>query len=406
MRAILKVIGLLVLVIVLGGGGFLLWARETIPDLYEPQSPHAAIAAQEFETAITKSRNELVTVRQTKFYPSMTVSVNQRGKHVWSESIGLSDLKGAVAATPQTLYPIGSVSKTLTAALVMKMADEGRIELDAPIHAYAPGLPDDYGAVTLRQLLSHQAGVRNYGVAFAPPFFTENGLNREFDTTKESLSLFIDDPVLFEPDASFQYSTFGYTLVAYVLEQASGKDFLTLMEEVVLAPLALNKTQPDQQNPRAARRSTDYMSALRKLGVIQSPKTNSSYKWAGGGYLSTPDELTQFGDALLSNALISESAFAAMTTPRLLPNGDMNPQQYGLGFRIGTMSYPRGSDRLTPIFHHGGTAAGSECALLLAPEFEMSVALCGNAFTGGSGSLIQLAANIARNFQDSNQAEG
>lgn len=388
------------LVLLLAGAVFLFVSCESIPDLAATPTPITAEASNKFISAIEKARERTAKTRQNEFYPSLSVSVSQKDTIIWTETIGLADLRQKLAASPETLYPIGSVSKPLTAVLVMKLVDAGRIDLDVTINTYAPSLPDHYHNVTLRQLLSHQAGVRHYGFAFTPPVFTENALNREFKSVEDSLAIFINDPLLFEPDTDFQYSTFGYTLVSYILEQSTDTDFLTLLKELVLDPLELDRTIADYKYPRADMRATDYLAMMRRLGLFQSPKTNSSYKWAGGGLLSTPEELAKLGGILLSGSFISDETFTLMTTARTLPSGELNPQNYGLGWRIGTMPYPRGGDVLVPIIHHGGTAAGSQCALMLVPTFKISVAVCGNAFTGGSGELIQLAADIARDFQD------
>ena len=400
-----KTLFLIALIIVISGAAFFASIRETIPGLSVAPAPSTVSASAEFAEVIEQSRNDVVAVRQRDFYPSMSISVFRDGEELWTEAIGLDDLRDERRATPATLYPIGSISKPLTATLVMQLVSDGIVDLDAPISQYAPTLPASHGGLTLRQLLSHQAGIRHYKFAWIPPAFTENGMNREFASAEESLSIFIDDPLLFAPDTSFQYSTYGYTLISYVLEEASGVSFLDLMKEKVFDRAAMNETVPDRVTPRARDRSTDYMSVLKRLGLFQSPKTNSSYKWAGGGFLSTPRQLAQFGDGFMHHQILDARAFAVMTTPRHLTNGEINPQYYGLGWRGGNMTYPSGSEDLTPIIHHGGTAVGAQCGLLLAPEFSITVSVCGNAYTGGSGGLIQLAADIARNFHDAVKTE-
>lgn len=399
MLRLIKGLFLAVVLVIAAGLAWFAVSRESIPDLAGSAPRSTALSAPDFARAIERSRADVIRTRLTEFYPSVTVSVRRNGDLLWDESLGYADLKTRTPATPETLYPIGSVSKPFTASAVMRLAEAGVVDLDAPVGTYAPDLPEPYRAVTLRQLLSHMAGVRHYKLAFTPPVFTENGLNKEFASVEDSLSIFIDDPLLFEPDTSFSYSTYGYTLASYILEKAAGKPFLGLMSETVFQPLGLTHIQPDRKDAPAAR-STDYLAMLRRVGLVQSPPTNSSYKWAGGGFLSTPSDLAKFGDALLSGGFLSDEAFAEMTTIRTLPNGEMNEQQYGLGFRIGTMTYPRGAEETVPIVHHGGTAAGSECALLLAPTLEISVGVCANAFTGGSGPVIVLAATVARNFED------
>jgi CubicO group peptidase (beta-lactamase class C family) len=401
MFRILKYTIALLLALIVGGVLFLAAIRESIPDLYTSEHRVSTKDSSVFAEAIGTSQSRFLKTRSDNFYPSLSVSVFRNGENLWAESIGYADLKNLTLADGDTLYPIGSISKTLTAAATMKLVENGVIDLDTPISTYTSKLPAHYNDITLRQLLSHQAGVRHYEFAFTPPAFTENALNKEFKTVEEGLSIFIEDPLLFSADTSFRYSTFGYSLVAFVLEQATEKPFLQLMDETLFRPLSLNNTEADQKSQPNERRTKDYMSFLRRLGVTPSPPTNSSYKWAGGGFLSTPTDLARFGDALLRMDYLDQDVFDTMTRPRKLKNGELNPQQYALGWRIGGMTYPRDTENIVAIIHHGGTAAGSECGLLLTPDFGISVAVCGNSFTGGSGDLITLAAGIARDFQES-----
>ena len=119
----------------------------------------------------------------------------------------------------------------------------------------------------------------------------------------------------------------------------------------------------------------------------REPGNQLELQVAGGGFVSTPDDLVRFASALLKGDLVSEARFAELTTPRKMANGKINPQQYALGWRTGTMSYPKGAETTTPIIHHGGTALGSQCMLMMAPDALVAVAICGNAFTGGSDPL-------------------
>jgi CubicO group peptidase (beta-lactamase class C family) len=403
MLRVAKGAGLFLLLLILIVVGALFAVRDTVPNLNAPEGRPAVGGASEFAGAIEKSWVELNTLRRDDMYPSISVAAYHDGRLLWADATGYADIKNETPADVTTRYLIGSISKPFTAALVMKLVEDGRIELDLPISSYAPDLPKHYENVTLRHLLSHQAGVRHYNLAWTPPFFTEFGLNEEFASVKDSLRLFIDDPLLFEPDSGFQYTTFGYTLVAYVLEEATGTPFLDLLDQAVLRPLGLLNTSADIRGPRALRVADLYMVLPGGLGVFQPPETNPSHKRGGGGLISTPTELGRFGDALLNGGFLSQEAFEEMTTPRKTRDGEDNPRRYGLGWRRRGFAYPRGSENIIPLFHHGGTAVGSQCALVLAPEFKVAVAICGNAYTGGSSNLMRLAAYISGYFFEAAQ---
>jgi CubicO group peptidase (beta-lactamase class C family) len=404
MFRVVRGVGLFLLLLILIVVGAFFAVRETVPNLDAPEGRPTVGGATEFADAIERSWAELNALRRDDMYPSISVAAYHDGRLVWADATGYADIQNETPADVTTRYLIGSISKPFTATLVMKLVEDGSIELDIPIRNYAPDLPTHYEDVTLRHLLSHQAGVRHYNLAWTPPFFTEFGLNEEFASVKDSLRLFIDDPLMFDPDSGFQYTTFGYTLVAYVLEEATGTPFLDLLDQAVFRPLGLTHTSADIRNPRALKVADLYMVLPGGLGVFQPPETNPSHKRGGGGLISTPTELGRFGDALLTGGFLSEEAFAEMTTPRKTRDGEENPQRYGLGWRRRGFAYPRGSENIVPLFHHGGTAVGSQCTLVLAPEFKVTVAICGNAYTGGSSNLMRLAAFISGYFYEAAQA--
>lgn len=362
------------------------------------------VAADGFTSAITRGRQRIATTRANAQYPSLSVAVAVDGTAVWYEATGYADLSSRTPATPDTRYPIGSISKPLTAVAALRLEDSGILMLDEGIARYLPELPTQWRAVTMRQLLSHQAGVRHYRFAWRFPTFSENGLNQEFPSVAAGLSVFIDDPALFAPDTSFAYSTFGYSLASRVMEVAAAETFLPLMDRLVFRPIPMSATEPDRSRPSPANRSTDYLAPLSGWGVMRSPETNSSYKWAGGGFVSTPGDLVRFAQALLNGSLLPQTRFMEMTTPRRTVGGAVNAQNYGLGWRSGVMTYPRQTDRTTAIVHHGGTALGSECMLLIVPGHQTVVSICGNANTGGSTGLLSLSAAIASDFLEVSEA--
>ena len=214
--------------------------------------------------------------------------------------------------------------------------------------------------------------------------------------------MFVNDDLLFEPDTDFNYSTFGYTLIAAAVEQATGEQFEDALERYVLLPVGMSSTTIDSGAHIEGMRATDYVATFSKKAVIRAPSTNSSYKRAGGGLVSTPRDLVRFGGALLGDMLLSESAREAMFTARQLSDGEFNPQHYGLGWRIGGLLLTdevTGEERVIPLWHHGGTRAGSTAILMIVPDYEIVVAMTSN-ISGwdGSGPLTSIAADVAREF--------
>ena len=324
------------------------------------------------------------------------------GELVWAETQGFADLETMTPATINTTYAIGSVAKPITAALTMKLQESGAVDLDQDVHESLPDFPPKAYPFNLRQLLSHQAGIRHYKGAFIPPTFSEAGLNRPFATISDSLALFADDPLLFKPDTGFQYSTFGYTLVSAVIESQTGHGFLDQLDRLVFIPLNMTRSRADDPDDPGSERATDYMTLFSSEAVFEAPEVDRSYKWAGGGLLSTPSDLARFGSALLRDGFLASSTRDMMFTSRSLDSGELNPQHYGLGWRIGGLSIDSevsGEDEIIPLFHHGGSSAGAASILLLVPDRGLVVVMCINSIgVDGSGPLTSQAARIAREF--------
>ena len=125
-------------------------------------------------------------------------------------------------------------------------------------------------------------------------------------------------------------------------------------------------------------------------------------KVPGGGLVSTPTDLVVFGSAMLGDTLLSESTREAMFTARRLPDGELNPQHYGLGWRIGGLRLSdeiSGEEQIIPLWHHGGTRAGSTAILMIVPDYKIVVAMTSNTVgRHGSGPLTSIAAEVAREF--------
>ena len=382
--------------------GWVIALQEPIPAAGTTAEGNNRVYDEAYADVIFPVHEELDAYRASLVSPSISVAVGVKGNLVWADACGYADIASRTMATPDTIYAVGSVSKPVTAVLAALLWQEGVLDIDADVRDYVPAFPSKEHTITLRQLLSHQAGIRHYRFGWKPPAFSESSLNREFATTDESLSLIADDALLFEPDTDFLYSTFGYTLISAALEQVTGEDFVDALRNEVFEPLGMERTSIDKTGFIPGTRATDYVGTLSKHAVVKAPATNSSYKWAGGGLVSTPSDLVRFGNAMLGNSLLEEPTREAMFTARTLPSGELNPQHYGLGWRIGGLVVTdgeTGEEQIITLINHAGTRAGSVAILLIVPDHEIVVAMTANTVgRGASGPITSIAAKVARAF--------
>ncbi|MET2983814.1 serine hydrolase domain-containing protein [Aureibaculum conchae] len=335
-------------------------------------------------------KEELVKLKT----PSLSVAIGRNDSIIWSNSIGYANISKRILADEQTKYRIGSTSKTLTSIGLGVLFQDKILTPNSIVKDHVPYASNELSKLTVEQLASHTSGIRNYGMCLCLPIW-EFYDNDEYSSIEESISIFNDDKLLFEPGTDFSYSTYNYNLLSGVIEGASKMNFLDFMQTEVFEPLAMSETMPDRMdNP------TDNIAKFYDVEggkVKEAYKTNSSSKFAGGGFLSTPSDLVKFGNAVLNNKLIDVTTTKMLVEPVVLKNGTVNKQNYGLGWRIDKSTKVFKDNREVNIIHHGGTAMGSTAMLILLPDYNVTVAVAMNK-NGKSTDLFDVAYKIAELF--------
>jgi CubicO group peptidase (beta-lactamase class C family) len=294
--------------------------------------------------------------------PGLAVAVGQDGKIIWSEGFGFADLEGKKPVTTQTLFRIGSVSKPITAAGLMLLVERGKVDLDADIHRYLPDFPDKGHPITTRQLAGHLAGIRHYR---GEEFY----LNRHYGNVREALRIFENDPLLSVPGEKYAYSSYGFNLISMVMEKTAGQDFLTYMHEAVWTPLAMTNTMADDAL-RAIPQRTRFYKAKEGGGFALEQDVDNSYKWASGGFLSTPEDMVRFGSAHLHPGFLTRSSLDALFTSQKTSDG--KETHYGIGWEV------KKDQEGHLLWYHTGGSVGGTSMLLIEPEFRMVLAITAN----------------------------
>jgi serine beta-lactamase-like protein LACTB, mitochondrial len=156
--------------------------------------------------------------------PGLSVAIIQDGQLQWAAGFGMTDLENFVPATSRTLFRLASVSKPLTAVAAMQLWERGKLDFDAPVQKYCPQFPQKAWPITTREVLGHLGGIRSYhnGYDSNDPEMTD--VSHHFaDPIQDGLKLFANDPLVAQPGTTFNYSTYGYTLVGCVIEGASAE---------------------------------------------------------------------------------------------------------------------------------------------------------------------------------------
>src|SRR5690625_2187956 len=261
-------------------------------DAVRAESPTVAAHQQAVDQA-RKLAHELV---DTHNLPGLSVAVGLGDGVVWAQGFGWANIEEQVPVSPLTRFRIGSVSKSLTSVAVGLLYQKGRIDLDAPVQTYVPSFPEKRWPVTTRELMAHTAGIRHYeGDEFLN--------SKHYDGVLDGLAIFENDPLLFKPGTQYHYSSYGWNLVSAVVQAASHEKFLDLSRTRIFLPLGMRHTVPDYVKRIVPHRVAFYVHG--KDGRLHNaPYVDNSYKWASGGFLSTPSDLVRFGFALLDHDLL------------------------------------------------------------------------------------------------------
>jgi len=341
--------------------------------------PAAGEGAAEAEDALAPARSaaraRAVSLLRTAEIPGLAVAVGRDGRVVWSEGLGFADLEARAPVTTETRFRAASVSKVLTVAALARLVDAGVLDLDAPIARWLPELPEATGRVTLRQLAGHLGGIRHY----ERKDFGPDGIDRRsFASLEEALAIFVDDPLVAEPGTEYRYSTFGYTLLGAVMERAAGEPFLAILEEQVLGPLGMRDSGGDLAGRVVAGRSGLYHQVAGGEAARAAPE-DPSYKWPGGGLLTSAEDLVRFGLAHLRPGYLSEASLAQLFVPQTAAGGESTG--VGIGWRIGR------DWRGRRIYHHSGSMSGARSSIVVYPDTGWVAAITSN--MSGAPPLVE-----------------
>jgi len=306
------------------------------------------------------ANQKLMAFVEQKNIPGLSVSIAQQGELVFSKGYGFADVEKQIPVDPsKTKFRIGSVSKTLTAAALGRLYDQGKIDLDVPIGQYIPVWPTKSHEVTLRQLAGHLGGIRHYK---SGEFYSKT----KYEKVTDGLGIFINDPLINEPGTEYSYSSYGWNLISVAMENAAAPeasflsdiDFLELMRQEVFEPLKMENTVADHADRDIKNRTSFYQ--MRNGQVVNAPYVDNSYKWAGGGFVGTTEDLCLFGQAHMGYAYLKPKTLKEWMKSQQTSDGkDTN---YGIGWR--TFNRESGN---TFYGHSGGSVGGITYFLIHIP---------------------------------------
>lgn len=297
------------------------------------------------------------------------IAVVKNGHIVKTEGYGLANVELNVPATKETVFEIGSVSKQITAAAIMLLVEEGKVNLDEKISKYLPQTPDSWKNVSVRNLLTHTSGIKSY-----------TGLSG-FELTKrlkrdEFVKAIGAYPLEFEPGERWNYSNSGFNLLGFIIESVTGQNYWDFVQARIFKPLGMTHTANRDPQFIIPNRADGYEWENGKLVGRDYDLTDV---FSAGAIVSTVTDLAKWDAALRGDSFLKPASKTQIWTPVVFNSG--KPYPYGFGWNITEF-------RGHKLFSHGGQTAGFAANISRYVDDNLTVIVLTNSGEQGLGSVI------------------
>ena len=303
--------------------------------------------------------------------PGLSLAVVRDGKLIKAAGYGLANVELNVPATPETVYEIGSISKHFTAEAIMLLVEDGKLGLDDMLGKYLKDPPPAWNGITLRHLLTHTSGLKDWEAANVLSY------RREY-TADEFIKLMSPFPLDFPPGEQWAYTNTTYPLLAMVIERASGKNFEEFMAERIFKPLGMSATRFNHPSHIIPNHAGGYLEEGGRLqkGEPLRPQVIA----ASGGMLTTALDMAKWEKVFYTERLLKQASLEQMQTPVRLNSGATFNS--GLGLFLDSF---RGH-RL--ILHNGSTIGGFSAVFYSYPDDKLTVIVLCNIDRGNAVNVI------------------
>jgi D-alanyl-D-alanine carboxypeptidase len=309
-------------------------------------------------------------IMERQHIPGMAIVVIKDGLVIERRGYGLADRETQTTVGADTKFPIGSVTKQFTAAAVMLLVEEGKLDLDQPISQYLSDLPTTWQPLTLRQLLAHTSGLSES--------YNYSKVKKPIDLLK-----FGNPKLDFPPGEAWMYSNTGFLVAGLIIEKASGQSYHDFMRDRIFQPLGMTETQAELSNvPNLA---TGYVWNNVGWNHQLDKRDLAGWQWAyaAGNIISTAIDMTKWVEALDAGKLLKPTSYQQLWADAILKNG--RSTGYGLGWGVYSFN---GHFRTI----HGGAVSGYASGLARFPADRLNVIiLTNNVIADGSQIAIQVA---------------
>ncbi len=341
--------------------------------------------------ALPSFDREMAAFMEPRGIPGGALAVVKDGRLVYAKGYGFADRDKEIAATPETLFRIASISKPITGAAVMRLVQEGRLKLEdrafdyidlKPVVAFGKKPDPRLKTITIRQLLQHTGGW-NRDASFDPMFRSDRiakmvGVERPADA-EAVIRYMLGQPLDFDPGTDYAYSNFGYCVLGRVIEKVTGEGYADFVRRSLLKPMNISRMRIGRtlENGRAAGETRYYMPEGKDepaANVFDDPPGNVPWPYGGfhleamdahGGWIASAVDLARYAAAMdggekagVLEAASKRELYRPPAPPVSRKDGGLTPYYYGLGWMV----RPKGSEKAN--YWHGGSLPGTNTLLV------------------------------------------
>lgn len=335
----------------------------------------AADQPTDYGGVVAALSREIPSAMKASHTVGLSIALVDGDRTVWARGFGWADRARRVPVGADTLFHIGSVSKTMTAAAVMQLVEQGRVDLDAPLSRYVPQfslLPRFPGSViTVRSVLDMHSGI---------PGEVDNGLisaGRPIPGAREWLLGALRRTYPERPaNTAWAYSNSGYILLQNLVENVTGQDFDTYTREHLFGPMAMASTTFNDASVPDARLARPYQAVATKAGTLARLQPREFLNgWAAGSVMSSANDMANYlktmiaGGAGPNGRILADSTVQAMITPQTDLPLDITVFRQGLGWEVGDAT----AAWMGPAMWWNGATVNYQTYLRWLPELDLGV---------------------------------
>ncbi|RYY71194.1 MAG: serine hydrolase [Chitinophagaceae bacterium] len=306
------------------------------------------------------------------------VLVAENGKIIYKEALGLANREWNIPNSVDTKFMIGSISKPITATLMLILVQKGLVNLDKTIDAYLPEFNNKPAAkVTIRQLLSHTSGMPNYDII--KDFFPR--ISRQSFSREDYLKIYMDSALAFTPGSRYMYSSWGYFTLGYIIEKVTGKSYDQAMKDEIFDKVKMQNSGSYLHTQIVSKRASGYDYGFGNY--VSADFRDQSNTMGTGDIYSTVEDLFHFHMAIANNSLLNKELTKEMFTPGI------RPARYGYGWFNQNFRYTN-TDSVAANYHLGSTEGFISFMIRIPETNSMAVILCNSAPTDFFGIIKNL----------------